>query len=126
MLIATYSNSCGSRCSASVGDTDGTSLDVYVRYCTTTSEGAWSDTQDESMDTESVDFTLTELDASTEYEVQASLDSTFPDDAAVSASFTTASTVPGAPQNVSVAEGRGELLVTWGAPEDNGGSPITG
>ena len=116
----------GATVTVSIANSDGTSLDVYVRYRTTTPEGAWSDTQDESTDTESVDFTLTELDANTEYEVQASLDSTFPDDATVSVTFTTASTVPGAPQNVSVTEGRGELMVTWEAPEDDGGSPITG
>ena len=34
--------------------------------------------------------------------------------------------MPGAPQNVSVTEGRGELMVTWEAPEDDGGSTITG
>ena len=116
----------GATVTVSIANSDGTSLDVYVRYRTTTPEGAWSDTQDESTDTESVDITLTELDANTEYEVQASLDSAFPDDATVSVTFTTASTVPGAPQNVSVTEGRGELMVTWEAPEDDGGSPITG
>ena len=116
----------GATVTVSIANSDGTSLDVYVRYRTTTPEGAWSDTQDESTDTESVDFTLTELDANTEYEVQASLDSAFPEDATVSATFTTASTVPGAPQSVSVTEGRGELMVTWEAPEDDGGSPITG
>ncbi len=116
----------GATITVSIANSDGTSLDVYVRYRTTTPEGAWSDTQDESTDTASVDFTLTELDANTEYEVQASLDSTFADDATVSVTFTTASTVPGAPQNVSVTEGRGELMVTWEAPEDDGGSPISG
>ena len=116
----------GATVTVSIANSDGTSLEVYMRYRTTTPEGAWSDTQDESTDTASVDFTLTELDANTEYEVQASLDSAFPEDATVSATFTTASTVPGAPQTVSVTEGRGELMVTWEAPEDDGGSPITG
>ena len=110
----------------SIANTDGTSLDVYLRYRPTVPEGEpeedWSATQDESTTTESVDFDLTELDTITEYEVQASLDSAFPEDATVSATFTTASTVPGAPQNVSVTAGRGELLVTWEAPEDDGGS----
>ena len=116
----------GATVTVSIANTDGTSLDVYMRHRTTTPEGAWSDTQDESADTASVEFTLTELDTNTEYEVQASLNSVFPEDATVSATFTTASMVPGAPQNVSVTEGRGELMVTWEAPEDDGGSPITG
>ena len=114
----------------SIANTDGTSLDVYLRYRPTTPEGEteeeWSEALDESTTTESVEFTLSDLDANAEYEVQASLDSTFSDDATVSATFTTASTVPGAPQNVSVTEGRGELMVTWEAPDDDGGSPITG
>ena len=35
-------------------------------------------------------------------------------------------TVPGAPQAVGVARGDGRLTVTWQAPADDGGAPVTG
>ena len=73
------------------------------------------------------DHVYTHIDVtSTEYEVQASLENTFPEDASPSTTFTTASTVPGAPQNVAATPGGAELVVTWEAPEDGGGSPVTG
>ena len=51
----------------SIANTDGTSLDVYLRYRPTTPEGEteeeWSATQDESTTSDSVDFSLSDLDA---------------------------------------------------------------
>ena len=110
----------------SIANTDGASLDVYLRYRTTTPEGRWSETQEEPTSADSVEFALADLTANTEYEAQASLENTFPEDASPSTTFTTTSTVPGAPQNVAATPGGAELVVTWEAPEDGGGSPVTG
>ncbi len=38
----------------------------------------------------------------------------------------TPATVPGAPGNISVIAGDGQLTVSWTSPADNGGAPITG
>ena len=62
----------------------------------------------------------------TGYEVQASLDSTFPAGEFVSDTFTTDPVEPGAPAITSVTHGDGSLAVVWTAPTDDGGSPITG
>ena len=109
-----------------IANADGTSMDVYLRFRTTTPEGEWSETQEEPTSADSVEFALADLTANTEYEVQASLENTFPEDASPSTTFTTTSTVPGAPQNVAATPGGAELVVTWEAPEDGGGSPVTG
>ena len=97
-----------------------------MRYRTTTPEGEWSDTLEQSTSADSVEFALVGLTANTEYEVQASFEDTFPEDTSPSTTFTTATTVPGSPQNVAATPGMAELVVTWEAPEDDGGSPITG
>ncbi|MDQ6721905.1 MAG: fibronectin type III domain-containing protein [Candidatus Dormibacteraeota bacterium] len=44
----------------------------------------------------------------------------------VPSSAVTPRTVPGAPTAVSATPGNGSAVVTWTAPADNGGSPITG
>ena len=108
-----------------IANADGTSMEVYLRYRTTTPEGEWSETQQDSTTVDSIDFTLTGLEANMEYEAQASLESSFPEDASPSSVFTTTSTVPGAPVNVNASPMRSSLVVSWDAPEDDGGSPIT-
>ena len=109
----------------SIANADGTSMEVYLRYRTTTPEGEWSETQQDSTTGDSIDFTLTGLEANMEYEAQASLESSFPEDASPSSVFTTTSTVPGAPVNVNASPMRSSPVVSWDAPEDDGGSPIT-
>lgn len=104
---------------------DGASLDIYLRYRIYTPLGDWSETLEDSSSAESVEFSLADLTANTEYEVQASLDDTFPTDDTASAKFTTATTVPGAPQKVVVTPMNNSLVVKWEAPEDDGGAEIT-
>ena len=78
-----------------IANADGTSMDVYLRYRTTTPEGEWSETQQDSTTVDSIDFTLADLEANAEYEAQTSLEDTFPEDASPSSVFTTTSTIPG-------------------------------
>ena len=74
-----------------IANADGTSMDVYLRYRTTTPEGEWSETQQDSTTVDSIDFTLADLEANAEYEAQTSLEDTFPEDASPSSVFTTTS-----------------------------------
>ena len=83
----------GATATVTIANPDGSSQTVHLRYRTTaaggTEAGAWSPTQTATTTTASVAFPLSGLTAGTEYEVQASLDSSFPSDARVSDTFTT-------------------------------------
>ena len=71
-------------------------------------------------------FTLTGLTGNTEYDVAASLDSTFAS-GVKTASFTTSPTKPGKARNLFIAlESDGSLLIAWDPPQNDGGSAITG
>ena len=73
-----------------------------------------------------VTFTLSSLTGNTDYDVRASLDSTFASDV-VTATFKTSPVKPAPPTGVDITtEGNGELTVGWTAPTENGGSDITG
>ena len=73
-----------------------------------------------------VTFTLSSLTGNTDYDVRASLDSTFAS-GVVTATFKTSPVKPAPPTGVDITtEGNGELTVGWTAPTENGGSDITG
>ena len=73
-----------------------------------------------------VTFTLSSLTGNTDYDVRASLDSTFAS-GVVTAAFKTSPVKPAPPTGVDITtEGNGELTVGWTAPTENGGSDITG
>ena len=72
-----------------LADPDGTSQTMHLRYRTTTPQGEWSDIAETTTSTDTASKEITGLTADTEYEVQASLDSTFPDELTKNATFTT-------------------------------------
>ena len=72
-----------------------------------------------------VTFNLTGLAGNTDYDVRASLDSTFAS-GVVTAAFTTSPTKPGKTRSVSIGVGNGLLPITWTPPLSDGGSAITG
>ena len=74
---------------ATISDSDGTSQTVHVRFRTTTPQGEWREAPETTTTTGEASTSLTGLTADTEYEVQASLDSTFPDELTKNATFTT-------------------------------------
>ena len=72
-----------------ISNANGDSQTVHVRYRTTTPQGEWSDTQEITSATDSAEIGLSGLTADTEYDVQASLDNSFPDEQTVYTSFRT-------------------------------------
>ena len=73
-----------------------------------------------------VTFNLSSLTGNTDYDVRASLDSTFAS-GVVTATFKTSPVKLAPPTGVDITtEGNGELTVGWTAPTENGGSAITG
>ena len=74
---------------ATISDSDGTSQTVHVRFRTTTPQGEWREAPETTTTTGEASTSLTGLTADTEYEVQASLDSTFPDELTKNATFNT-------------------------------------
>ena len=99
---------------------------VYLRY--RVAGGAWPAAANQIMSTTgaAVTFPLSGLTGNTEYEVEASLDSTFAS-GVKTASFTTSPTKPGKPRGVNVTfKGNGQLAIAWSVPSNDGGSAITG
>ena len=100
---------------------------VYLRY--RVEGGSWPAAANlilPSFGTASLIINLTDLTGNTEYEVEASLDSTFAS-GVKTASFTTSPTKPGQTRGVNVTfKGNGQLAITWTAPSNDGGSAITG
>ena len=87
---------------------------------------AWTDVSPKSTVSAAVTFTLSSLTGNTDYDVRASLDSTFAS-GVVTATFKTSPVKPAPPTGVDITtEGNGELTVGWTAPTENGGSDITG
>ena len=74
---------------ATISDSNGTSQTVHVRFRTTTPQSEWREAPETTTTTGEASTSLTGLTADTEYEVQASLDSTFPDELTKNATFTT-------------------------------------
>ena len=72
-----------------IADPDGTNQTVHLRYRTTTPQGEWSDTQKTTSTTGNAEIALSGLTADTEYDVQASLDSSFPDERTAHTTFRT-------------------------------------
>ena len=99
---------------------------VYLRY--RVEGGSWPAAANQSTPTSgaAVTFTLTGLTGNTEYDVAASLDSTFAS-GVKTASFTTSPTKPGKTRAVNVTfKGNGALAIGWDPPLNDGGSTITG
>ena len=67
------------RQTSAVANANGSSQTVHLRYRTSTPQGKWSDVQKTTSTTDSAEVELSGLTADTEYDVQASLDSSFPD-----------------------------------------------
>ena len=74
---------------AAIANSDGTSQTVHVRYRTTTPQGEWRNAPETTSTTGEASTGLTGLTADTEYEVQASLDGSFPDELTKNSTFTT-------------------------------------
>ena len=72
-----------------IADPDGSSQTVHLRYRTTTPQGEWGDIAETTTSTDSASKEIAGLTADTEYEVQASLDGSFPDELTKNATFTT-------------------------------------
>ena len=73
----------------SIANANGDSQTVHLRYRTTTPQGEWSDTQETTSTTDSAEIGLSGLSADTEYDVQASLDSSFSDERTAHTTFRT-------------------------------------
>ena len=73
----------------SIANANGEDQTVHLRYRTTTPQGEWSDSAKTTTSTDKASKEIAGLTADTEYEVQASLDSTFPDELTNNATFTT-------------------------------------
>ena len=73
----------------SISNANGEDQTVHLRYRTTTPQGEWSDIAKTTTSTEGASKKISGLTADTEYEVQASLDGSFPDELTKNATFTT-------------------------------------
>ena len=73
----------------SIANANGEDQTVHLRYRTTTPQGEWGDIAKTTTSTDSASKEIAGLTADTEYEVEASLDSTFPDELTKNATFTT-------------------------------------
>ena len=73
----------------SIANANGEDQTVHLRYRTTTPRGDWIDDLKTTSDTETASKELSGLTAGTEYDVQASLDDSFPATRTKSATFTT-------------------------------------
>ena len=73
----------------SIANANGEDQTVHLRYRTTTPQGEWSDSAKTTTSTEGASKKISGLTADTEYEVQASMNSTFPDELTKNATFTT-------------------------------------
>ena len=73
----------------SIANANGEDQTVHLRYRTTTPQGEWGDIAKTTTSTDKASKEIAGLTADTEYEVQASLDGTFPDELTKNATFTT-------------------------------------
>ena len=108
-----------------IANPDTNSQTVNLQY-KRNADTAWTDVSPKSTVSAAVTFTLSSLTGNTDYDVRASLDSTFAS-GVVTATFKTSPVKPAPPTGVAITtEGNGELTVGWTAPTENGGSDITG
>ena len=73
----------------SIANANGEDQTVHLRYRTTTPQGEWGDIAKTTTSTDKASKEIAGLTADTEYEVQASMDSTFPDELTKNTTFTT-------------------------------------
>ena len=73
----------------SIANANGEDQTVHLRYRTTTPQGEWSDIAKTTTSTDKASKEIAGLTADTEYEVQASLDGSFPDELTKNATFNT-------------------------------------
>ena len=73
----------------SIANANGEDQTVHLRYRTTTPQGEWGDIAKTTTSTDKASKEIAGLTADTEYEVQASLDGSFPDVLTKNATFTT-------------------------------------
>ena len=73
----------------SISNANGEDQTVHLRYRTTTPQGEWGDIAKTTTSTDKASKEIAGLTADTEYEVQASLDGSFPDKLTKNATFTT-------------------------------------
>ena len=73
----------------SIANANGSSQTVHLRYRTAAPQGKWNGTQKTTSTTDSAEIGLSGLAADTEYDVHASLDSSFPDEETAHTSFRT-------------------------------------
>ena len=73
----------------SIANANGEDQTVHLRYRTTTPQGEWSDIAKTTTSTDSASKEISGLTADTEYEVQASLDGSFPGELTKNATFNT-------------------------------------
>ena len=87
----------------------------------TTAGGTWTDT-----DSTTTSHTITGLDKGTEYTFQVrARNSEGEGDASNTDTVTTLTTTPNAPTSLSATTTRTTAILTWTAPTDDGGTPIT-
>ena len=106
-----------------IANPQATSETVAMRY-KKTADANWNPTRTLTTSDTEATFNLTGLTVRTEYQAQASLDSTFAT-GVVSHTFTTLD-VAGKPTGVTVTKDDKKLTVAWTAPTDTGGTAITG
>ncbi|MYA59610.1 MAG: fibronectin type III domain-containing protein [Chloroflexi bacterium] len=97
-------------------------LTVYLRHRVKSSTG-WSETATLNVSGSTATFALTGLTSNTMYEVEASLENDFQD--SVVRDLATAKSPPGPPEAVEASHADTELNVSWSAPTNDGGEPIT-
>ena len=73
----------------SIANANGEDQTVHLRYRTTTPQGEWGDIAKTTTSTDKASKEIAGLTADTEYEVQASLDGSFPNELTKNATFTT-------------------------------------
>ena len=79
--------------------------------------------------TPTVEFPLASLYRFTDYDVQVSFESTFPAGGYTEDKdklFKALSTVPNKPEMLALTAGNGQFAANWNAPDDDGGSAVTG
>ena len=107
----------------SIANANGDPQTVHLRYRTTTPQGEWSGTQETTSTADRAEIGLSGLSADTEYDVQASLDSSFPDERTAHTIFRTLRT-PSIESIEVVDIGRNGATVKV-VVADSGGNPQT-
>ena len=99
------------------------SLTTHLRYRVAGTTN-WGETSRRAVSNSSSVFSLTGLTGNTLYEVEASLTGDF--DNSVIRELLTAKSPPHAPESLVLANSDQQLRVSWNAPTNDGGDPVTG